>query len=60
MKLTKKQKIEIKKALILEFSKALTISPKIAEFMNSQPCFLGSEKYFEYVAAAVVKSLDTV
>lgn len=58
MKLTKSQLKEIKKAIELEFCKALHLSPqKVTDAMNTAPCYLGSEKYFENVLKSVQKSL---
>lgn len=57
MKLTKREKL-IYNAVELQFCKALASSPqKVTDAMNSSPCFLGSEKYFEYTAKAVIKAL---
>ncbi len=60
MRLTKKQKIEIKKAIELEFCKALNNSRQlVTDAMNAGPCFLGSKKYFEYTVSAIEKALKS-
>lgn len=54
-------KLEIKKAIELEFCKALNLSKQeIVDAMNLGPCYLGSKKYFQVSAWQVMNALHPI